>query len=289
MTELSKKDFLQRLLDIVKKLSSIAKAQTFRFQQKWNDFLNEVEIKPHLVREISIEEEKFLNNIDYRINSLKNVSQTVIDGFYCIKTLIEALYKYYFNSNTFKQKYSEKDQLNIKYIVAKEILGNLIQYNKLDHEIVPLKYNIIARNYTLLKLKGQYDKDILDNMNKIFDNQLELKKIQNIMEEIRGDGLISIEQKNGNYFYKLKNELKLSEDGEKNYNQYISQIIIWPTNFWRSFYNIRELNITPGPDVEYHDLLQKILSRSATQGFGPTDFVFKNLIKYYEKIKQESS
>ncbi|MBY8983054.1 MAG: hypothetical protein KGD57_08905 [Candidatus Lokiarchaeota archaeon] len=289
MTELSKKEFLNRLLEKIKKLSSIAKTQTFRFQQKWNDFLDKTDIKPHLVRNIPIEEEKFLNDIDYRISTLKLVSQAITDGFYTIKSLIEALYKSYFNSNMFKQQYSEEDQLKVKYIVAKEILGNLIQYNKLDHETIPLKYNVIARNYTLLKLKVQSDKSIIDNMNKIFNNELNLGQIQSVLKEVEADGIISIEQQNDENFYKLKNELKLSEEGEKSYTQSIYQLIIWPTNFWRSFYNIRELNITPGQDIEDRDFLQTVLSRSATQGFGPTDYVFKNLIKYYEKIKEELS
>ena len=289
MTELSKKEFLNRLLEKIKKLSSIAKTQTFRFQQKWNDFLDKTDIKPHLVRNIPIEEEKFLNDIDYRISTLKLVSQAITDGFYSIKSLIEALYKSYFNSDMFKQQYSEEDQLKVKYLVAKEILGNLIQYNKLDHETIPLKYNVIARNYTLLKLKVQSDKSIIDNMNKIFNNELNLGQIQSVLKEVEADGIISIEQQNDENFYKLKNELKLSEEGEKSYTQSIYQLIIWPTNFWRSFYNIRELNITPGQDIEDRDFLQTVLSRSATQGFGPTDYVFKNLIKYYEKIKEELS
>lgn len=289
MTELSKKEFLNRLLEKIKKLSSIAKTQTFRFQQKWNDFLDKTDIKPHLVRNIPIEEEKFLNDIDYRISTLKLVSQAITDGFYSIKSLIEALYKSYFNSDMFKQQYSEEDQLKVKYLVAKEILGNLIQYNKLDHETIPLKYNVIARNYTLLKLKVQSDKSIINNMNKIFNNELNLGQIQSVLKEVEADGIISIEQQNDENFYKLKNELKLSEEGEKSYTQSIYQLIIWPTNFWRSFYNIRELNITPGQDIEDRDFLQTVLSRSATQGFGPTDYVFKNLIKYYEKIKEELS
>jgi len=289
MTELSKKDFLNKLLEIVKKLSSLSKSQTFRFQQKWNDFLSNTNIKPHLVRIIPVDTEKFLGDIDNRINTLKIVSQAVIDGFYSIKVLIETLYNLYFNSSDFKQQYSEEDQLKIKYLVAKEVLGNLIQYNKLDHQTIPLKYNVIARNYVLLKLKGQNDKSILDNMNKIFDNELTIENIHSVMKEIEADGIISIEQQNEGFYYKLKTEIKLSEEGEKIYSKDLYQIILWPTNFWRSFYNIRELNITPGMDMEYRDFLQKVLSRSATQGFGPTEFVFKNLVKYYEKIKDDSA
>ncbi|MBY9007467.1 MAG: hypothetical protein KGD63_11985 [Candidatus Lokiarchaeota archaeon] len=289
MTELSKKEFLNRLLKIVKKLSSLSKSQTFRFQHKWNDFLSTINTKPYLVRAIPVEDEKFLEDIDYRINTLKCVSQAIIDGFYSIKTLIETLYNLYFNDNTFKQQFSEEDQLKVKYLTAKEVLGNLIQYNKLDHKTIPFKYNVIARNYILLKLKGQSDKSILNNMNKIFNNEITLDQIHVVMREVEADGFITIKQQNEGIFYKLVKEIKLSEEGEKNYNKDIYQMIIWPTNFWRSFYNIRELNITPGMDLEHRDFLQKILLRSATQGFSPTEFVFKNLINYYERLKEEST
>jgi len=287
LTEINKDVFLEKLYNVIKKLSGIAKTQTFRFKQKWDEYLSDVEIKPQLVRQIQIEKEKFLNNLDYRIKTLKVVSNAVVDGYYSIKTLLEALYNDYFNSKTFKTKYSKEDQIKIKYLVAKEILGNLIQYNKIDHETVPLKYNIIARNYTLIKLKGQNDTSILKNMNKIFNDELDIKKIQSTMKEIEKDGIISIETKNGKNHYILEKELELSEDGSKKYSEGLHLLINWPTNFWRSFYNIRELNITASPSIKYHDFLNKILARSATQGFSPTDFVFKNLIKYFEKIREK--
>jgi hypothetical protein len=52
-------------------------------------------------------------------------------------------------------------------------------------------------------------------------------------------------------------------------------------------YNIRELNVTV-KGCTHGDFLQKVLSKSATQGFSPAHYVFKNLITYYEKIRDES-
>lgn len=90
---------------------------------------------------------------------LKNVEQAIVDGFYCIKSILQILYNSYFESELFKVDFLQDDQLILKYLVAKKILGDLIQYNKIDHESVPIKYNIIARNYTLIKLKGQTDEE----------------------------------------------------------------------------------------------------------------------------------
>jgi len=287
MTGNTKEVFMERLCQVLKKLSSIANTQSSRFNQKWNEILTNVEKEPHLVRQFKIDKDKFMNDIDYRIECLKTVDQAVIDGFYSIKTLLEALYNSYFKTNAFKNTYSKGDRLTIKYLIAKEILGNLIQYNKMDHKTVPLRYNIMARNYTTIKLVGQSDDEILANMNKIFHkNPLSLEKIKEVMKKIADDGIINIEEKDEGSFYTLKKELELSDEGFKIYEENLLSLILWPTQFWRSFYNIRELNFTPDDDIEHSEFLTKVLSRAATQGFTPVDYVLKNLVKYFEKIKE---
>ena len=288
MAQVSSDEFLNKLLQVVHKLSNIAKAQSYRFKKKWDDYLNPLNKKPHLVRQIPLDKEKFKSEVGYRIQVLKNVEQAVVDGFYAIKTLLKTLYEYYFDSDLFKNDFSEEDQITLKYFVAKEILGHLIQYNKLDHESVPLKYNIIARNYTLIKLKGQMNIAILDSLKKLNINELKLIDLNKIMEEIEADGLITIKKK-GKYFqYELKKELELSKEGKKQYSQVLQPLVDWPTGFFRSFYNIRELNVSLDDNVPFRDFLTKTLQKTATQGYAPTHFVFKNLIKYYEKIKEES-
>lgn len=252
----------------------------------WDEHLKKFNDTPHKIRQIPLNEENFLKDIDYRIKILKIVEASQVDGFYAIKSILETIYNVYFNSDLFKKTFSLIDQKMIEYITAREILGNLIQYNKMDHETVPLKYNIMARNYLLIKLKGQVDVDILENMKKL-NIDIDLVELNKIMDEIVADGLINKEKQENKYLYKLEKELKLSEEGEKKFNESgLRAIIQWPTQFWRSFYNLRELNITIEENVKHHDFLHQILSKSATQGFGPTNFVIKNLVKYYEKIKE---
>ena len=149
MTHVPEDDFLDKLVEVVHKLSNIVKTQSYRFKTKWDNYLKPLNEKPHIVRQIPLDKEKFLEEINYRIQVLNTVEQAAVDGFYCIKTLLQTLYQSYFDSELFKKDFSEEDQLILKYYVAKEVLGNLIQYNKLDHESVPLKYNIIARRITL--------------------------------------------------------------------------------------------------------------------------------------------
>ncbi len=288
MTEVSEEQFLNKLCEVVYKLSGIVKTQSPRFKKKWDEYLEPLNIEPHIICQIPLDKDRFLKDIDYRITVLKNVEQATLDGFYSVKTLLQTFYGSYFDSELFKNDFSKEDQLILKYFVAKEILGNLIQYNKLDHESVPLKYNIIARNYTLMKLKGQTNQEILDNLNKLNIKDVKLTDVENFMNEIESDGIINIKKKGKNYHYSIKKELELTKEGKNYYSQVLQPLVDFPTLFFRSFFNIRELNVTLDQNVKYGDFLQKILLKTATQGFSPTNYVFKNLIKYYVKIKEES-
>jgi hypothetical protein len=286
MTEVSEKEFLNKLLEVVYKLSSIAKTQSYRFKKKWEDYLQPFNKNPHLVRQIPLDKDKFLKDIDYRIAVLKNLKGALNDGLNSIQSLLHTLYKSYFDSELFKNDFSAEDQLILKYLVAKEILGNLIQYNKIDHETVPLKYNILARNYIMLKLKDQSDTEILDSLEKLNISEINSANLNEYMDQIKNDGIINIEKEKESYIYKLNKTLELSTEGKLKYGQTLQSLIDWPTLFWRSFYNIRELNVTLDAKCRQHEFITKTLVKSATQGYIPTNFVITNLIKYYEMIKE---
>jgi len=287
MVEVSENEFLNKLLEIVHKLSSIVKAQSYRFMSKWKGYLTPINDQPHVVRHIQLDKNQFLLDIDYRIEVLKNVDQAIIDGLYTIKSVLETLYDKYFDSELFKNDFSKEDQIILRYLVSKEILGNLIQYNKIDHESVPIKYNLLARNYTVMKLKGITDKEIFLNMQKLNIEHLEIADINNLMEQIKEDGIIRIIKQDGEYFYEINKSLELSTEGKQHYSNFLAPIVDWPTGFWRSFYNIRELNVTPNENCRHREFLLTTLSKTATQGFSPAHYVFQNLIKYYEMIRDD--
>ncbi len=288
MTEVSEEEFLKKLLEVIHKLSHIAKTQSYRLKKKWDDYLKPLNEEPHTIRQIPLKNQKFLTDIEYRIKVLKNVEQAIVDGFHSIKSILQTLYNSYFDSELFKEDFSEDDQLMLKYRIAKKILGDLIQYNKIDHESVPMKYNIMARNYTLIKLKGQTDKEILSNLKKLNIKDIQLAELIKLMEEIKSDGIINIKKKGKNNFYEIEKELELSQEGKAKYKNLLAPIVDWPTGFWRSFYNIRELNVSPDDSCKHRDFLLKVLTKSATQGYAPMHYVFKNLVKYYEKKKEEA-
>jgi len=287
MTNVNEEVFLNKLYEVIFKLSLIAKTQSYRFKKEWDENLESFKEKPHLVRQIPVEKERFLTDIDYRIKVLNTVKLTFEDGVNSIKSLLNTLYHSYFNdSDIFTSSFTEQDQITLKYLVAKEILGNLIQYNQLDHKTVPLKYNILARTYLLIKFKGQRDTEILENLKKI-NIQLRLSKLKKIMEEIISDGFYNKTKKGRYLYYHLQQELDLSEEGKKTYNQTIRPLVDWPTLFYRSYYNVRELNVTVDGDVKYPDYLNKVLLKTATQGYVACHYIFNNLVRYYEKLKEE--
>jgi len=168
MTDIKEDQFLVKLYDVIYKLSIIAKTQSFRFKKEWDLIFAQFNPDPHLIRPIIIEKDNFLKDNNYRIHVLNTLKVAFEDCFHTIKTLLETLYHHFFNdSNVFKENFSEQDQLVLKYFVAFTLLGNLVQYNMLDNETVPLKYNILARNYLMIKVKrfkrlgnnGKYEKD----------------------------------------------------------------------------------------------------------------------------------
>ena len=212
MTRVTEEKFLIKLYEVVKKLSVIAKTQSYRFKKEWEENLGSLKVKPHLIQQIETNEDKFLSDIDYRINILDIVRLSFEDGFNTIKILLSTLYNLYFsNEELFLKNYSERDQILLKYLVALEILGNLVQYNQLDNETVPLKYNILARGYYTMKLKELRDTEIQQTLTKV-NLKIDLPELKEIMDEIAQDKIINKERKGRYYFYNIENDLKLSEE-----------------------------------------------------------------------------
>jgi len=286
MTDVKEDQFLVKLCDVIYKLSIISKTQTFRFKKEWDLIFTQFNPNPHLIRTIDIEKDKFLKDNKYRIRVLNTTKLAFEDCFHSIKALLETLYHNFFNdSDLFKENFSEQDQLILKYSVAFIVLGNLVQYNMMDHETVPLKYNILARNYLLIKLKGLNDTEIMDNMKKIRIN-LTITDIKKYLNQIEKDGFVEKQKKGKSNIYNIMKELNLSKEGEEKYNILLRPLIDWPTGIWRSFYNIRELNVTvTNNDGEKIEVLNNILETAATQGYVASHHVFEKLIKFYKEIK----
>jgi len=284
MTDVTGEQFLNKLYIVLDKLYSIASTQSSRFKKEWDENFASLNLEPHLIRSIKVDKDKFLTDNDYRIKTLNIIKLSFEDGFHSIKSLLTTLYNSYFeDSEVFISNFDEADQVILKYFVAKKILGDLIQYNQLDHETVPLKYNIFARNYLLIKFKDQKTTDILGNLKKI-NIHLKANQLKTYMHQIALDGFITKIKKGKSLSYRLKKELELSEEGKKTYNLTISRLVDWPTLFYRSYYNVRELNVTITDDSSYSEFINKVLQKAATQGYTACHYVFSNLVEYYTKL-----
>ena len=73
MTTVSGKEFLTKLMNVVKKLEVLANTQGYRFKTKWKEYLDPVNDKPHLVPQIKLDKEKFIEDIEYRINAVNSI------------------------------------------------------------------------------------------------------------------------------------------------------------------------------------------------------------------------
>jgi len=211
--------FLEKLYDVIYKLSIIARTQSFRFKKEWDLIFTQFNPNPHLIRAIDIEKDKFLTDL-------------------------------------LKENFSEQDQLTLKYFVAFKLLGDLVQYNMLDHETVPLKYNILASNYLMIKLKGLSDTEIMNNMIKIRIN-LTITDTKKYLNQIEKDGFIKKQKKGRSNYYNITKELILSKEGEEKYNSMLRPLIDWPTGIWKSFYNIRSFYLSNIREI-IDDYLKKI-------------------------------
>lgn len=276
---MNEKEFIVRLYEVIYKLHIIAKTQIPRFIKELEMNFNYLPEIPSLIfHQYSVDKDKFLNDIDYRIETLEAVLLSFEESFNIIKLLLDVLYNYFFKDfQHFKKEYNERDQIALPYMVAKEILGNLIQYVRIEHNTIPLKYYIFVRNYLLIKLKRLSVLEILENMKKV-NVELDLDSVKKNLKEIVKDGFFK-KSKHGNvFYYELNSELILSKEVMLKYRQTIEPLVKWPVLFWDDYFNIRELNVR----VDDNEPLNEILKRTATQGYYSAWIVFHMLIIYFK-------
>lgn len=286
----NEEDSFHRILtDVAYKLANILKTQSPRFLHLWNKYLYKINPQPHVPRLIPFEKEKFIESDEYKAKTLKIIENAAVDIFYSIKSLSDTLYnKYFINSELFLKDFSERDQRILPYLCARELYGNLLEFLKLEHEIAPMKYLVLAKNFQMLKMKGVSFTEVMNGLKKS-EIEIDPSELTKIMDEIEQDGIIEGYEEGTDKEYILKSAVKLSPEGDLKYQEHLSPLLSWCTLIWRSFYNIRELNTPVPDDYEWASYLKKVLPRAATQGFKAAHYVIQNLAKYYKMVTEEEN
>lgn len=233
----------------------------------------------------------------YKIEVLKALEVSLIDGYYAIKDVVTTLYRQYFNdSKQFKEDFVEADRIPVVFKTADVLIGSLLQFLTTERDLIPLVYLVAAKNRSILRLKERSDAKILNNLR---SNGFEkkLSDIHNVMDQLESLGFVSkrrlTDEEKGNsdanggqyaYTWNKGNDFSLTEAGEKQFRKKILPIVEWCIGLWRTMYNIRELDVIIPQSYKWRNYLEQTVRKAATQGFMTTYWVIKNIRKYYEML-----
>ena len=285
--KISTDNFLKTLLEIIREKSSIIKSQIPRLQKLWFQFWGNDQFELKTIRSVVFIEEKFITDLNYRIEVVRNLQYAMNDGFFVIKSIIEPIFNIYFNSEFISKDFAIDDIVAVKLIISEILVGSLLQFIVLDKKSIPIHYIIVAKNKALMKLKAlSIDRIVIDMEKNGFEVSHDfVKSIMNDMIEL---GYVSseIEPDSGEIVYKFVKDFSLSETGQKIFNKKIKPLLEWTIALWRSLFNIRSLD-TPIPiDYPHREFLEETVKRAATQGFLSAYNVMENIADYYELINK---
>lgn len=284
--------FIPTLWDIIKKEIQFINTQAPRFNKMWEKNFAVLNGNPHLIRSFKAQEAQFLESSEYKIQVLKALEVSLIDGYYTVKDVVITLYKMYFNdSDVFKEDFDEDDRTSVIFKTSDVLIGSLLQFLSTERDLIPLIYLIAAKNKSILRLKARTDVKILNNL-RSSGFEKKLNDIHKVMDELESHGYIekteveTNEENGAKYSYKWVKgkDFTLSEAGEKVYKSKILPIVEWCIGLWRSMYNIRELDVVIPEHYKWRTYLEQTVKKAATQGFMTTYWVIKNVRKYYEML-----
>lgn len=290
--------FLKTLWEILDKESNYVKTQVPRFNKLWGQFLIEIEPEPHQIHQLVISKQAFDESIQNKIQYLKDLEVTLIDGYYAVKSVVSTFFtKYFQNSPKFLTDFKEEDRESVIFLTAEILIGSLLQFLTTEKEILPLKYIVIALNKSLLKLKGLTDEKILEKLRSNgFESSIET--IHQLMDDLIKRGYIEksalteedkLKGKEGQFFYKWNQNKDFTLSPETNivFKGKIVPILEWAIELWRTMFNLRELNVDILDSYKWKTFLEKTVKKSATQGFMTAYWVIKNIRKYYEMVLED--
>ncbi|MHA1341077.1 MAG: hypothetical protein ACTSRZ_14000 [Promethearchaeota archaeon] len=284
--------FEETLWEVIEKEASFINTQIPRLIKLWELHLGNLPAKLPEIHEFKPNKDYFYENNVNKIAVLRELERCLVEGYKLIKFIVDVIFNKYFNdSKFFLETFNEQDRVLVKYKAAEVLIGSLLQFLNSERDLISLKYIIISKNKSMLRIKEMTDQKIYEKTLK--DGfKCKLKDIHHIFDELTSLNMISKKEfveESGNssnikYVYKwnLNKDFSLSSEGEKAYKTYIHPILEWAVGYWRSIYNVRALDVKIPEHYKWRTHLEKITSRAATQGFKSAYWVIKNIRNYYE-------
>ncbi len=283
-------NFLRTLLEVVKEKSSNIKAQIPRLHKLWVQFWGETQIELKTIRSVVVDDKRFISDLKYRIEVVKNLQHAMNDGFFVVKSIVESIFNNYIDSDLISEDFSNTDLVAAKLMISDILVGSLLQFIVLEKSSIPIPFIIIAKNKALMKIKALSVSRIVNDLKK---NGFEVSNeyVSSVLNDMIELGYISSQKviDSDEIVYKFVKDFSLSEAGQRTFNQKIKPLLEWTIAIWRSLFNIRSLD-TPIPQNNYphHEFLEETVKRAATQGFTSAHNVMENIANYYEIIIEKN-
>ena len=282
-------NFLRTLHEIVKNKSSVIRVQIPRLQKLWLQFWGETQVELKTIRSVVVDDERFISDLKYRIEVVRNLQHAMNDGFFVVKSIIEPIFNLYVDSDLISKDFTNEDLVTAKLMISDLIVGSLLQFIVLDKSSIPIPYIIIAKNKALMKIKALSINRIVDDLKK---NGFEVSDeyVSSVLNDMIELGYVSSENNidSGENEYKFVKDFLMSAEGQKKFDQKIKPLLEWTIALWRSLFNIRSLD-TPIPNNYPHrEFLEETVKRAATQGFLSAYNVIENIVNYYEIVKEKN-
>jgi len=278
-------NFLRTLLEVVKEKSSNIKAQIPRLHKLWMKFWGNNQIELKTIRPVVVDDERFLSDLKYRIEVVRNLQHAMNDGFFVVKSIIDSIFNNYIDSDLISEDFTNDDLVAAKLIISDILVGSLLQFIVIDKSTIPIPYIIIAKNKAMMKIKALSINRIVDDLKK---NGFEVSNeyVSSVLNNMIEFGYVSSENiiDSGEIVYKFVKDFTLTEAGQRKFDKKIKPLLEWTIALWRSLFNIRSLD-TPIPhDYPHRAFLEETVKRAATQGFLSAHNVMENIVNYYEII-----
>ncbi|MHA1734401.1 MAG: hypothetical protein ACTSU5_20875 [Promethearchaeota archaeon] len=275
--------FDEILAEVVDKSVSFLRFHVPRFSQLWTDFWRHFEPNPRLVHPFAFDRERFGQDAAYRLETLRAFERAIVEGYHAERAIFATVYGKVLPSPDLSQYFSPAEIPLLGFKISDTLVTSLGQFISMDPSTIPLEYVVVARNKSMIRLRGTTDEQAARDLSSS-GVPCTVADVRAAMSKLAAAGLLDVKRDGNTERYENLGDFILPDADEQFFKREIQPVLDWAVQFWRSFYNLRELNTPIDPRRPHSGFLEKTVSRSATQGFSSAHFVVANLVKYFEMI-----